>query len=97
MPVDTLVGVVIMLASRELFPTYVRTGRAWGPGLVTDLHEGGLIMFAGSDLIMVALAMILAVSLVRAREGARAVVPVDLDAYLASLDKKNRAPAGGLP
>jgi hypothetical protein len=27
MPVDTAVGVILMLAPRELFPAYARTGR----------------------------------------------------------------------
>jgi putative membrane protein len=35
MPVDTLVGVVLMLASHQLFPAYA------------DLHRGGLVMLAG--------------------------------------------------
>lgn len=99
MPVDALVGAVLILASHELFPGYARTGRTWGPGLVTDLHQGGLIMFAGSDLIMVALALILAVRFVRTGEAARAAVPEDLDAYngsLAALDK-HPAPAGDPP
>ena len=52
MPVDTAVGVVLMLLPHEPFPAYARTGRSWGPGLVADLHEGGFIMFAGSDIIM---------------------------------------------
>jgi hypothetical protein len=52
-------------------------------------------MFAGSDLIMVVLAVILAVSFVRMRDTARAATQVDLDdynAYLATLGKKNSAP-----
>ena len=30
MPVDTLVGVVLMLAPRELFPACARARRTWG-------------------------------------------------------------------
>jgi cytochrome c oxidase assembly factor CtaG len=83
MPVDTLVGVVLMLAPRELFPAYARSGRTWGPSLLADLHQGGLIMFAGSDLVMAGLAMILAAALVR---GASRPGPAgDLDAYNAYL------------
>jgi cytochrome c oxidase assembly factor CtaG len=81
MPVDTLVGVVLMLAPHELFPAYARAGRTWGPSLLTDLHDGGLIMFAGSDLIMAGLAVVLAASLVRAHDVSRARLPGDLDAY----------------
>ncbi len=83
MPVDTLVGVVLMLAPRELFPAYARAGRTWGPSLLTDLHQGGLIMFAGSDLIMAGLAVMLAAALVRGVS--RPGLPGDLDAYNARL------------
>jgi putative copper resistance protein D len=83
MPVDTLVGVVLMLAPRELFPAYARAGRTWGPSLLTDLHQGGLVMFAGSDLIMAGLAVTLAAVLVRG--SSRSGLPGDLDAYNAHL------------
>jgi hypothetical protein len=51
MPVDTLAGVVLILASHQLFPAY------------PDLHRGGLIMLAGGDLVMT----VLAVSIVQDR------------------------------
>ncbi len=62
-PADMIAGVVLMLVPHELFSAYTRTGRAWGPSPVADLHDGGLIMVAGSDLIMTALAIVLAVAL----------------------------------
>jgi cytochrome c oxidase assembly factor CtaG len=90
MPVDILVGVVLMLVPRELFPAYARVDRMWGPSLVTDLHQGGLIMFAGSDLVMAVLAVILAVSFVRT-SGAPGTSPsADLDAYNAHLGALGR-------
>jgi cytochrome c oxidase assembly factor CtaG len=52
MPVDTFVGVVILQANHELFPAYGRTGRTWGPSLLSDLHLGGAIMWVGGDAIM---------------------------------------------
>ena len=97
MPVDTFVGVVLMLAPHELFPAYARVGRTWGPSLVADLHEGGLVMFAGSDLLMVALALALAVTFVAARDQPQAGLLGDLDAYnvyLVTLDKENTAAKG---
>ena len=90
MPVDTLVGVVLMLIPRELFPAYARVGRTWGPGLVTDLHQGGLIMLAGSDLIMAVLAVTLAVNFVGASGGSRSGPGADLDAYNAYLGALGR-------
>jgi cytochrome c oxidase assembly factor CtaG len=71
MPVDTVVGVILMLAPGRLFPGYA----------VADLHRGGLVMFAGGDLIMAALGIGLAVAFVRAVERPRG----DLDAYNAYL------------
>ena len=90
MPVDTLVGLVLMLVPRELFPAYARAGRTWGPGLVTDLHQGGFIMFAGSDLIMAVLAVILAVKFVGTGGTERSDLPGDLDAYNARLGALGR-------
>jgi putative copper resistance protein D len=91
MPVDTVVGVILMLAPHELFPAYASTGRA-PSALLADLHRGGLIMFAGSDLIMAALGIMLAVAFVRAGERGRADVPADLaayNAYLAGLPERS--------
>jgi cytochrome c oxidase assembly factor CtaG len=90
MPVDMLVGVVLMLVPRELFPAYARVDRTWGPSLVTDLHQGGLIMLAGSDLVMAVLAVILAVSFVRTSGGPRSGPSADLDAYNAHLGALGR-------
>ncbi len=90
MPVDTLVGVVLMLVPRELFPAYARADRTWGPGLVTDLHHGGLIMLAGSDLVMAVLAVTLAVSFVGYGGGSRSGLSADLDAYNAHLGALSR-------
>jgi hypothetical protein len=41
MPVDTAVGVLLMIAPHEMFPAYAHAGRTWGPGLLADLHAGG--------------------------------------------------------
>lgn len=86
MPVDTLVGVVLILASHRLFPAY------------PDPHQGGLIMLAGGDLIMTVLAVALPVSVVQDRGSPRGDVPGDLDAYnahLASLDSRKLRPPRG--
>ncbi len=72
MPVDTAVGVALMLLPREPWPAYAHTGRTWGPGLVADLHAGGFIMFAGSDLIMAVLGIVLAVGIVHGTRRSRA-------------------------
>ena len=65
MPLDTAVGVLLMIAPHEMFPAYAHAGRTWGPGLLADLHAGGVIMWAGSDAIMTVLALAVAVLLIR--------------------------------
>jgi len=97
MPVDTAVGVVLMIAPHELFLPYLRTGRAWGPSPVADLHAGGIIMWVGSDLVMTALAVGLAMLLVhgpdqavRRRPEADDARLVAYNAYLASLASRER-------
>jgi putative copper resistance protein D len=89
MPVDTAVGVILMLLPREPFPAYAAAGRTWGPGLLADLHDGGLIMFAGSDLIMTVLGVAVAVRFVAspARRAGRSISDAGLlDAYNSYLD-----------
>jgi cytochrome c oxidase assembly factor CtaG len=97
MPVDTAVGVVLMIAPHELFPPYLRTGRVWGPSPVADLHAGGIIMWVGSDLVMTVLAVGLAMLLVhgpgqavRRRPEADDARLVAYNAYLASLASRER-------
>jgi hypothetical protein len=52
-PVDTAAGVLLMLAPRELFPAHARTGRARGPSVLADPHNGEI----GSDFIMTVVAL----------------------------------------
>lgn len=66
MMVDSFTGIVFTFQTREVFPPYARTGRMWGPGLVTDLRIGGCVMFIGSDIAMTAVAVGLAVHFLRA-------------------------------
>lgn len=61
MPIDTVTGVVLMLAQRGYLPTYPAAGRAWGPAPLADLHDAGIVMWAGGDSIMTALAVAMCV------------------------------------
>jgi cytochrome c oxidase assembly factor CtaG len=51
-PVDTFTGLALDQASTELFPAYRSFHRTWGPGLILDLHIGGVIMWVGGDTLM---------------------------------------------
>jgi cytochrome c oxidase assembly factor CtaG len=65
MPVDTFVGVVLTQANHELFSAYAAQHRGWGPGLVSDLHAGGAIMWVGGDAVMFAFFVAVFVMFVR--------------------------------
>jgi len=71
MMADSFTGIVFTFQAREVFPPYARTGRTWGPSLVTDLHTGGYVMLIGSDIAMTAIAVGLAVQFLQASGQAR--------------------------
>jgi hypothetical protein len=64
MSVDTAAGVLLMLYPRELFPAYARAGRAWGPSVQANLHNVGMIMWIGSDIIMTVVALAVAAAFI---------------------------------
>jgi cytochrome c oxidase assembly factor CtaG len=51
-PIDTFTGLSLAGATKEMFPAYFATHRAWGPSYVTDLHVGGDIMWVVGDTLM---------------------------------------------
>ena len=63
MQVDTVTGVALMVAGHELFPAYAHAP-GWAAPPLADLHRGGVIMFIGSDLVMIALALAVSVAFV---------------------------------
>ena len=88
MPADMVTGAAYLLA------------RSFGGYGAADVHLSGLIMLAGSDVIMVALAALLAIGLVRSPDLSRASrrAPVKLEtynAYLASLESPDSGTARG--
>jgi cytochrome c oxidase assembly factor CtaG len=88
MPADVVTGAAYLLARR------------FGDYSTADVHLSGLIMLAGSDVIMVALAALLAMGLVRSGDlsAASRRAPAGLEAYnayLASLEPDSRAARGG--
>ena len=68
MPVDTFVGVVLMMYPHEIFPAYAATGRTWGQSPLGDLHTGGAAMWIGGDAVMAALILLVTITLVRGRD-----------------------------
>jgi len=51
-PIDTFTGLSLAGATKEMFPAYLATHRAWGPSYVNDLHIGGSIMWVVGDTLM---------------------------------------------
>ena len=60
MQVDTVVGVVLMVTGHPLFPGYAAARRPWPVTALADVHDGGMIMWMGSDAVMALLAVVLA-------------------------------------
>jgi putative copper resistance protein D len=56
MPVDAFTGVV--LGSYQTDPFVPLDPRSWGPSPVTDLHEGGAVMWIGGAAVMFAVIMV---------------------------------------
>jgi putative copper resistance protein D len=51
-PIDTFTGLSLDNASHETFPALRAMHQSWMPGLVEDLHIGGVIMWVGGDTLM---------------------------------------------
>lgn len=49
---DTVVGIVLLQADHELFPSYASIHRMWGPSPLADLNRGGGIMWVYGDGLM---------------------------------------------
>ncbi len=54
MPVGAAVGLVIWSAPIILYPHYATSTRTWGPSPLDDQQIGGLLMWAGGDLVLLA-------------------------------------------
>ena len=52
MSADTIVGVVLLQAAQPPFPAYARMHPVWGRGPLTDIHDGGAVMWIGGDGLM---------------------------------------------
>ena len=85
MPADIVTGAALML------------DRSFGGYSTADVHVAGVIMLAGSELIMTALAVLLAVALVRSPGDALGADSVleEYNAYLTSLGAKSSERARG--
>ena len=51
-PVDTFVGLALVMAGHVQFNAYSQMGRTWGSSILTDIKTGGAIMWIGGDFLM---------------------------------------------
>lgn len=68
MTADTVVGVLLMMTTREPFPAYAAMGRTWGTGLLSDIHTGGGIMWVVGDGLMFAVTVLVVAQWMRDTE-----------------------------
>jgi putative copper resistance protein D len=61
---DTLVGIVLLQATRDPFPVMMRHHPSWAPAALTDVHTAGGLMWAGGDGLMMFVAVGLMISVV---------------------------------
>ncbi|MFG1910685.1 cytochrome c oxidase assembly protein [Kribbella sp. NPDC048928] len=61
---DTVVGIVLLQATRDPFPMMMGMRPAWAPDPLTDVHTAGGLMWAAGDGIMMFIAVGLMISVV---------------------------------
>lgn len=54
---DTLVGIVLLQTTHDMFPIMEGTHPSWAPAPIDDLHIGGGLMWAGGDGLMMLFAV----------------------------------------
>ncbi len=66
MGIDALVGVVLMMTSHPIAPSYAAAHPGWGPGALADQGAAGAVMWFGGDGLMMILMIVTAVQWGRA-------------------------------
>ena len=83
-PIDTFTGLSLAGATKEMFPAYLATHRAWGPTYVNDLHIGGSIMWVVGDTLMLWPMVPVALRWMHLEERRAARIDRELDAQAAA-------------
>jgi cytochrome c oxidase assembly factor CtaG len=90
-PIDTFTGLSLAGETKEIFPAYLATHRAWGPSYVNDLHIGGSIMWVVGDTLMLWPMIPVAVRWMRMEERKAVRIDRELDAEAARSDQPPRS------
>jgi cytochrome c oxidase assembly factor CtaG len=67
MSIDTFTGITLLMTDENPWPAYAQKPRSWGPDIITDIHDGGAMMWIGGDIIMLTLVVIALVPWVAGR------------------------------
>jgi len=83
-PVDTFVGLALVMAGHVQFSAYSKMHRDWGPSILTDIKTGGAIMWIGGDFLMLFAMIPVAVLWMRDEEQKTKALDARLDAEAAA-------------
>ena len=81
-PVDTFVGLALVMSGHVQFSAYSAMGRDWGPSILSDIKTGGAIMWIGGDFLMLLAMIPIAVLWMRDEEQKARELDAELDAQL---------------
>jgi putative copper resistance protein D len=93
MPIDTFTGLTLLTTHTEPWPAYATQHHTFGPGLITDVHWGGAMMWIGGDTIMIALIVTALIPWIAGRSHGGARMRWIEQARRANLDRYATAPA----
>jgi cytochrome c oxidase assembly factor CtaG len=96
MSADTIVGIVLLQATHPPFSFYARMHPPWGPGPLTDIHDGGAVMWIGGDGLMFVMMLVVGAMwlLDRSPEARRAGVFLESARQAALAGTGNESPGG---
>ena len=74
MSADTVVGIVLLQATHPPFPSWAAMHPHWGGGPLSDIHDGGAVMWIGGDGLMFVMLVVIGAAWLmdRSPEAARA-------------------------
>ena len=90
-PVDTFVGLALVMSGHIEFNAYLAQHRTWGPSVLGDIKTGGALMWIGGDFLMLLAMIPLAVMWMRDEESKTAELDARLDAERAAAEAEAAA------
>jgi putative copper resistance protein D len=85
MPQNSFLGIALMSAPLALYPHYLTNVRDWGPTPIVDQNVGGMLMWAGGDVVFLLAMGLVVAAWVRAEDRRTAREDAREDARLARM------------